>query len=144
MKVKCHYCSKEYDVRPYLLPTTKYCSRKCLALDHRVQTTSTCEICGTEFTHTASRANKAKYCSRTCYYKSMHRKGTIEHSCLHCGKIFYDSPSVKRKYCSISCVNKPKKEKWSPKFQSVRKNMMTRDMIKKCEKCGFDSVPQIL
>ena len=140
----CKHCNTIFTVPEYRKNTAMYCSRSCMALDARVQLTSCCEECNTEFTHIASRANKAKYCSPKCYHKAMGKKGTVEYECEHCHKKFLDAPSHKRKYCSKSCVNKSAKETFEPKFTTVRKTMLRRNMITKCERCGFDKFPQIL
>jgi 5-methylcytosine-specific restriction endonuclease McrA len=58
--------------------------------------------------------------------------------------LFLTSPSKPRKFCSIECVNKPKKEIWNPTFQSVRKNMLVRNLIKECERCGYNEVAAVL
>jgi Zn finger protein HypA/HybF involved in hydrogenase expression len=115
-----------------------------MALDSRLQLISDCVECGTKFQHIASRANKAKYCSPTCYHKAMSRKGTMEYSCFHCQIKFLSAPSKNRKYCSRACVNKSAKETFAPKFTTVRKAMVKRNMLKKCENCGFDTYPQLL
>jgi hypothetical protein len=103
-----------------------------------------CEICGSEFEFIATRANKAKYCSRSCYYASMKGRGSVKHSCLHCGTEFFDAPSKNRKYCSISCVNKGNKKTFKPKYSTVRKMMLAREMIKECNRCGYSEIPDIL
>ena len=140
----CKHCNTIFTVPEYRKDTAIYCSRSCLALDSRVQLTSNCAECNTSFTHIASRANKAKYCSPNCYHKAMSKKGTAEYECAHCHKKFLDAPSPKRKYCSKTCVNKSTKETFKPKFTTVRKMMLRRDMITKCERCGFDAIPEIL
>lgn len=140
----CKHCSTSFTVANYRKDSAIYCSRRCLALDARQEIVSNCEECGKEFTHISSRANKAKYCSRECYYKAMTRKGSVEHECVHCGTKFMDSPSHKRKYCSKVCVNKASKDVWKPTFTTVRKKMEARNMLLRCERCGYDSEPKIL
>jgi len=140
----CQHCGKVYFVPAYRKDNTKYCSRKCLALAARIPTTTVCEVCGTKFSHIASRANKAKYCSTKCYHIAQSTKGTIEYTCQHCGKKFLAAPSHKRKFCSKACVNKSAKEIFIAKYTTVRKQMICRNMLIKCEKCGYDQYPQIL
>ena len=140
----CKHCQITFSVPNYRKDSATYCSRKCMALDSRLQLISDCAECGTKFEHIASRANKAKYCSPTCYYKAMSRKGTKEYTCFHCHAKFLSAPSKNRKYCSKKCTNKASKETFKPKFTTVRKAMLRRNMLTKCEKCGFDSCPQIL
>ena len=140
----CKHCNTIFTVPEYRKDTAIYCSRSCMALDARVKLISFCEECGSEFTHIASRANKAKYCSQKCYHKAMNKKGTVEYECEHCHKKFLDAPSHKRKYCSRACTNKSSRETFKPKFTTVRKAMLTRGLLKKCERCGFDKFPQIL
>ena len=140
----CKHCRTKFTVANYRKDIATYCSRKCMALDSRLQLISDCAECGNTFTHIASRANKAKYCSPTCYHKAMSRKGTMEYSCHHCGVKFLSAPSRKRKYCSKTCVNKASKENFNPVFTTVRKAMARRNLLVKCEKCGFDAQPKIL
>ena len=146
LNLPCQQCGKIKYVPPYRANSYKYCSRRCMALSARVSCVSICETCNKEFTHIASRANKAKYCSPLCYHRAMDKKGSITLTCKHCGKEFYGSPSDigKRKYCSRACVNKESKTTWKAVFSTVRKNMIARGMLDKCERCGFDSSPNIL
>ena len=140
----CLHCNVLFTVPAYRNKTALYCSRQCLALAARVQLISTCQECGAAFTHIASRANKAKYCSSPCYHKAMSRKGTVEYTCVHCEVKFLDAPSHKRKYCSKACVNKAAKKVWRPDFTTVRKNMVKRDMLTACARCGYCVAPHIL
>ena len=141
---KCPQCSTIFTVANYRKNTAVYCSRSCQALASRVRHEANCEECGNKFTHIACRANKAKYCSKICNYKSMSRKGSVEHTCQHCSQKFRAAPSAKRKFCSRSCINKTKKETWHPVFSTVRKSMIARQMLIKCERCGYDAEPKIL
>jgi len=140
----CKYCQSIFTVANYRKDSATYCNRKCMALDSRLQLISTCNECNTQFEHLASRANIAKYCSPICYHKAMSRKGTKEYSCFHCQVKFLSSPSKNRKYCSKTCVNKSAKENFKPKYSTVRKAMLSRNMLKKCANCGFDTYPKIL
>ena len=142
--IQCKHCKAQFSVANYRANTAIYCSRKCLALDARQEHTTTCKVCESPFTHIASRANKAKYCSTKCYNKSQINRGAVEHICAHCEKVFLDSPSRKRKYCSKICVNKANKNVWKPDFSTVRKQMLNRNMLQKCARCGFDKVINIL
>ena len=141
---ECKQCSVKFSVANYRKDTALYCSRKCLALAARVQIEANCAECGALFTHISSMASKAKYCSRKCFHKAMNRKGTVEYTCQHCDKKFLDAPSHKRKFCSKACVNKSNKSVWKGKFSTVRKIMLTRNMISKCERCGYSEHPEIL
>lgn len=142
--LNCLQCSIPVRVPQYRVDTFKYCSRKCAALHQRVHVNAICLTCSAPFTHISSRANKAKYCSRKCYHKAVHLMGSVIHSCKHCGKSFRSPPSHKRVYCSKACVGKSSKAIWNPDFTTVRKKMAQRDMIKSCERCGYDSEPRIL
>ena len=143
-EIKCKHCDTLFTVPKNRKDTALYCSRKCQSLHSRVQVEANCEICGNHFTHISSRSNKAKYCSKTCYYKAMTKRGKTQYKCTHCGIDFLGSKSHNRKYCSTACNNKAKIDKWNPSFSTVRKQMMARDMIQKCERCGFDEVKEIL
>jgi hypothetical protein len=142
--VNCTYCQKEFYVPRYRITTTKYCSRSCLAKGSLLQVKANCAVCSKEFTHISSRCNKAKYCSRKCFYKSRIGKGLTQYSCRHCDKKFNAPKSTNRKYCSKKCINKEQKKSFNPKFTTVRKQMLARGMINKCQKCGYDEVKEIL
>ena len=140
----CKHCNTSFTVPEYRKDTALFCSRKCMALESRQQVIANCKECGTEFNHISSRANKAKYCSSTCYHKAMTKKGKTQYQCIHCNVTFLSALSRKRKYCSQSCVNKSSKETWNPDFATVRKNMISRGMISKCERCGYSEHLSIL
>lgn len=141
---QCHHCGIQFTVPNYRKDTALYCSRKCLGFGTRTTVTAKCEECNTEFTHISSRANRAKYCSRKCYHKAQSRKGTVEYVCQHCEKRFLDAPSHKRKYCSKACVNKANKATWRGTYSTVRKVMIARKMLTKCERCSYSEHPEIL
>jgi len=141
---KCLVCGTEFSVRRYRSETAKYCSRKCKNKNCTELISAICKICGKQFFHISSRCNKAKYCSRLCFHRSQIGRGSVEHTCLHCGKVFRDSPCKKRKYCSKKCVNKSSIDDWHPKYTTVRKKMIRQGVIKKCEKCGYDENIHIL
>jgi hypothetical protein len=100
-----------------------------------MKVTTTCEVCGTEFTHPASVQRRS--CSRTCagvvrQRERMQRgepmpvkprKGD-EVACVVCGTMFYRQPSMiakGRATCSIACANKA---------------MGAGQVVKACEVCG--------
>lgn len=141
----CKGCNKECYIPKYRIKTFKYCSKACKnKFGCTEQIEAFCEVCNSPFTHISSRCNKAKYCSAKCYQKSRIGRGLTEYKCLHCEKPFLDSLSRGRKYCSKSCVNKQSKSEWKAKFTTVRRNMITRGHIQKCEKCSYDKFPKIL
>lgn len=142
----CLHCGKNEYVQPYRLDTYKFCSRSCSyqwkAQNQTVE--KNCHICKSIFHVIAHRQKTAKYCSRDCYYEAMKGKGKTQYKCLHCNVDFLGALSQNRKFCSRACINKSNKENFAPKFTTVRKMMLARGMIEKCERCGFDSVKQIL
>jgi len=140
----CQQCGEEVVVPQYRVATFKFCSRRCMALSSRMKSTTVCHVCAKPFEHISSRANKAKYCSALCYHKAMHLRGSVVCNCKHCGKEFRASPSEKRIYCSRACVNKVRKELWNPAFSTVRKSLVSRNEVKECQRCGFNSHPAIL
>jgi len=144
MNVICQHCSTTFHVPKHRIETAKYCSRRCLALAARTEVHSSCAVCGENFTHISSRSNKAKYCSRSCYYKSLAGRGSVTVQCAHCSTEFKTSPSKNRKFCSRACINKGKKETFTPTFATVRKAMLSRNMLKECERCGYNDEPCIL
>ncbi len=127
-----------------MISTAKYCSMKCRGDSARQRFKKPCEICNKEFEFIATRIDKAKYCSSKCYHKSQIGKGTTEYSCKFCNKKFNSYKRLGRKYCSRPCTGKGNSAVWRPKFSTVRKQMIKRNMIKQCEKCGYNKVPKIL
>lgn len=140
----CKFCLIPYHVKPYLLPTSTYCSRSCKAKATRIQINTICLICNNSFTHISSRCNKAKYCSKSCYYISQRNKGKTEFTCQYCCKKFIGHACHNRKYCSRSCVNKAAKETFKPVYSTVRKMLIKRNLINQCARCGFHQEPKIL
>ena len=142
----CLHCGKIEYIPPYRLATHKFCSRSC-AYQWKAKNQTIvkcCAICNKEFNVISHREQTAKYCSNECRYQAMKGRGSVQHFCQHCNKEFWDSPSKKRKFCSKSCVNKSSKQTFEPTFSTVRKAMLRRNMLVKCERCGFDSIPAIL
>jgi len=142
--ISCEHCKKDFRVPFNRKDTAKYCSRQCKAMGQIVRGSSCCETCGKTFDFIATRANTAKYCSRPCYYKAMRKIGSVSVECKHCGVCFKTSPSRRRVYCSKACINKNSKETFVAKFTTVRKAMLRRHLLERCERCGYDAVPEIL
>ena len=142
--IVCAACQKTFYVPHNRKHTAKYCCKQCAGTGQMSRGVKSCGECGTEFEFISTRANTAKYCSRKCYYKSLKGKGSIKYTCKHCGEDFFDSPSKNRKYCSMACINKSKKETFKPKYTTVRKMMLAREMIKECTRCGYSEYPKIL
>jgi len=145
--MSCVICNTLVKSIPFYRQSTfKCCSRKCTReyqarLNNRIKT---CVVCSAEFTVTTTRSDTAKYCSNLCKGRAMKGRGSVEHECLHCHAKFFDSPSKNRKYCSRTCINKASKTTWKPTFTTVRKKMLQREMLKSCERCGYDAQPSIL
>jgi 5-methylcytosine-specific restriction endonuclease McrA len=74
----------------------------------------------------------------------MKKRGKTQYNCIHCGISFLGAASQNRKFCSRSCINKESKKTFKPSFTTVRKAMISRDLLKECSRCGFDKFPQIL
>ena len=144
--LKCLNCNKECYIPKNRINKFKYCSRSCGALYVRTLIKKNCKICNKEFEHISSRSNTAKYCSRTCYYKGQKLNGTITLLCMHCKKEFNGSPSHigKRKFCSRDCQNKESHKIFKPAFSTVRKSMLRRGLINKCNRCSYDKQTKIL
>lgn len=142
--LNCKNCDKPFEIKKYRINTAKYCSKRCGALYVRIIAKTICLICKNEFEHISSRSNKAKYCSKKCYYKAQHLNGSVTFECKHCHKKFLGSPSEKRIYCSRACINKESKKTFVAKYTTVRKKMIIRDMVKKCEICGYNESKEIL
>lgn len=141
---KCIQCGNSYSTAHYRKNLSKYCSRKCTALGTRIKYNTSCLICKKNFEHISSRCNKAKYCSRKCYNISQKNKGKTEYICFHCHKKFIGHAAHKRKYCSKKCVGKESKKTFKPNYTTVRKAMISRELIKSCNRCGYDKEIKIL
>jgi len=140
----CTFCKIPYRVKPYLILTSKYCSRSCQAKDARKEITINCFICNKTFNHISSRCNKAKYCSRACYNVAQRNKGKTEFTCQYCLKKFIGHACHNRKYCSKSCNKKESIKTFKPSFTTVRKATLTRQLINQCNRCGYNIEPKIL
>lgn len=140
----CNFCKIPYYVKPYLIKTSRYCSLSCKGKSERTKIKANCLICNKIFEHISSRCNKAKYCSQKCRYRAQRNKGRTQYKCQHCHKKFNAPLSTKRKYCSKACVNKSSKLTFKPSFTTVRKAMLSRKLINKCNRCNYDSEPLIL
>lgn len=140
----CIHCSKQYHVKPYLLSTSKYCSRICKDLNASIKINAVCLVCNTPFEHVSARCNTAKYCSNQCRYQAHKDKGRTEYECQHCHEKFKAPLSTKRKYCSKACVNKSSYTTFKPKYTTVRKAMITRGLITHCNRCNYNQELLIL
>ena len=103
-----------------------------------------CLTCEKSFEVRNYREKSARFCSQHCYKFNQRGSKNIDHICRHCSKTFQDSPCRKRIYCSKSCVNKCQKQTFSPKYSTVRKMMLRRGLVEKCEKCSYNEFPGIL
>lgn len=143
---KCLECRKKLHIPTYRVKSFRFCSRKCgwAYKDKHERVKVICKICSKTFSVISCRGKTAKFCSRPCYNKSLRGRGSVEHSCLHCQKKFWDSPCKLRKFCSKACVGKSNKDTWNPAFTTVRKAMDSRGQIKSCNRCGYSEEPRIL
>lgn len=146
-KIKnCLICNTEFYVPKYRFKLSKYCSRKCTSISTIKTFNRDCVICGNNFTFKACRSDNAKYCSRKCYYKGMLSKGSVVKNCPGCNSEFRTSPSHDKEYCSWKCRTKhfvkPLHELSA--FSNIRSVMRRRNMITKCEECGYNLHPEIL
>lgn len=142
--IKCLNCKDEFYIPKNRFKTARFCSRKCSSTYLMDKYTISCDVCHNDFDVISTRAQHAKYCSRKCYHRAMHLKGSVVKNCHHCSKEFKSSPSENRKYCSRKCVNKENKKTFKPSFMTVRKMMISRGMIDKCNRCGYDENKNIL
>lgn len=140
----CLYCGIAYHVKPYLIPTSKYCSNICKNKNATIKIKAKCLICNKEFKHISARCNTAKYCSNQCRYKAHKDKGRTQYECQHCHKLFNAPLSTKRKYCSKQCVNKSSHLTFKPNYTTVRKAMIARGLITCCNRCNYNHEPLIL
>jgi len=142
--INCAYCNTTFYIPKNRFDSAKYCSLKCKGLNENVQIVADCAICNKKFSHISSRVNKAKYCSRKCYHKGQRLNGTVIKACRYCLKEFKSSPSQKRIYCSMSCIGKETLKTFKPKYTTVRKMMIRRNLIKACNRCGYNKYTSIL
>ena len=118
-----------------------------------------CHTCSKVFHTTSGEINRGfgLYCSRSC--SSGRPRPPKPHNliCKTCEKSFYGKLHKKSKsglrFCSRPCKNKATEissgipELWPKHFndgESSYRERMQRHCIPKCEKCGYDTVPEIL
>lgn len=145
--MRCQICGKEVRVPKNRWATFKYCSRECSGKGQLSKTEALCASCGLPFEHISCRATTAKYCSRKCYYKAMTKVGTIERHCKNCNSVFLTSPSKSQEFCGKKCVHEFGRKTFNPSlrdFPAVRAHMKATGKLERCERCGYDSVPEIL
>ena len=142
----CTYCGTKVYIPPYRVKSFKFCSRQCSYQWKAKNETAVkqCLICDTAFSVIKHRNATAKYCSDKCRLQALKGRGKTVFTCHHCGKEFCGPKSTKRKFCSRACVNKSSKETFQPSYMTVRKMMLSRNLINACETCGFNSYPQVL
>jgi len=142
----CLHCGKQEYIPKYRLETHKFCSRTCAYHWKTANETisKVCLVCSAPFSVINYRSERAKYCSDKCRYESMKGRGRTTYTCHHCSMPFQAPASTNRKYCSMACVGKGRKEDFKPVYSTVRKAMLRRNMVEKCERCGFDEPKQIL
>lgn len=109
----------------------------------------TCCICSQPYTPRPCHAKKARYCSKKCYTISLRGRGSVKLKCDICDKEYNRSPSEANysiNACSYKCrgVANRTARPVSKDYPSVRRWMKRRNMIKKCEDCGYDSISEIL
>ena len=82
MKVKCDFCSKEFDIFPYALKRTKlhFCSRECYSEFRPKPALVKCLFCKKEFKKNLSQIEiyKNHFCSKECHIKHYHLPNIIE------------------------------------------------------------------
>jgi len=147
--MSCIQCGTQVMVRPHRWKTFRYCSRKCLwawkNANERIQ--KSCQICGKPFSVIAFREKTAKYCSRHCYYKAMNGKGSVELQCVVCGAIFRRPPSqaiYANPVCDKTCRGLLMRTEKPGSASTARAWLARRNILMKCNRCGYDAVPQIL
>lgn len=143
----CQVCNKEVRVPKNRWATFKYCSRECSGKGQLSAHETTCATCGNSFNHISCRATTAKYCSRECYYKAMTKVGTVERHCKNCNSSFFTSPSKDQEFCGKKCVHEFRRKTFDPSlrdFPAVRAHMKATGKLECCERCGYNSVPEIL
>ena len=145
----CTHCQKVVKVPRYRWKTFRFCSRACNRHWHEAndRIDKTCTVCGKTFNVILCRKDRAKYCSRSCYYKAMTKVGSIRIQCSICSKEMLRSPS-RTKYpnpcCSVRCRGILKRSEKPGTANTVRQWMVTRGLFTSCNRCGYDSHPEIL
>lgn len=144
--IECVGCKRQFYIPINRFDTAKYCSRKCkdkFGCTEKIK--AVCGICGKEFYHISSRCNKAKYCSRLCYHRSQKGRGSQEYECATCHVKFMGSPSKRYKFCTPKCRGLYQRSTESyGNTANLRKFWKKRNIIQKCEICGYDEVKEIL
>ena len=71
IQMNCQKCNAEYFIKFHQLPTTKYCSRSCVASSNvagwnKQDLHKICKCCGIKYKTTKREFNRSVYCSRAC------------------------------------------------------------------------------
>lgn len=127
VKHKCLNCKKVFEI-PYchsIRGQGKFCSKKCYCNYNR--TNFVCKTCGKEKIVPKWRKKARIFCSLKCAYGNRTRDGiTLNKTCEHCGKKFYQRPNSLRNHCSMKCRIEGE---WNPKRE-----------IKNCLNCGNEFI----
>jgi 5-methylcytosine-specific restriction endonuclease McrA len=104
-----------------------------------------CKACGNKFLVPQYRKDTAKYCSKKCHLY----EGSSVNICEVCGADYRRAKSHNNfatKTCSLKCrgIATRKEVPSSNDYPSVRRWMLRRGLVKVCERCGFDEIPEIL
>jgi very-short-patch-repair endonuclease len=102
----CAECGKEYQSKPCLAETSKFCSKKCKS-DNRTtvgRVICKCTVCGRDFERLASRVGDC--CSYACEGAS--KRSRVILTCRVCGKSYerITSHAECSAYCSVACKTK--------------------------------------
>jgi endogenous inhibitor of DNA gyrase (YacG/DUF329 family) len=138
---KCPTCGKVFR------KSSQHCSAKCAKSTFgwakgiiKTAFFIKCPVCDKEF-KTVPSANPRKTCSHKC--KSIWtKKKQVESACLQCGKTFLHSPYKKRKHCSRECGANYRYR--NHQYKTRPSETINRKEFKKCEKCGYNKIPDIL
>lgn len=151
VKLHCIQCGQEYEVKPYRINSSHFCSPTCSAKWHhgshhwryKAQEVQ-CAQCGKKLTLPAHRTRHAKhnFCSRACkklwqngkLQKPIESRLRVERICKICSSLFYVKPSVLKRpgwgiYCSKACFAEARRRNFlesNPDYTDSFKEAMKR------------------
>lgn len=145
--LRCKQCAKSVRIPRHRWESFRFCSRQCNWQWHTEndRISINCHVCGIQFSAVRSR-REAKYCSRKCYGKSLHHRGSVDRQCVNCATIFRTAPSkIRHRFCSRNCVWEYRRARWTMgSGHQIRKFMLARGLIERCNRCGYKEEPRIL
>lgn len=144
MIIKCSFCGKKFNRKPYAMAKNNFCCNECRKLYMAKNSTRKlviCSFCGNEFYKKNSKVSVTNYCCRECFTKdkniNSHLKTGSIVKCSFCGNMHYKKKKEKENsngnfFCSRDCL-----EKWLSNSNGVKRGSGGVCYIGYCKICGL-------